>query len=149
MEKGKILGIDYGHVRVGVSVSDYDQTIAFGRNSIKNDSKRSLFKSLRDICEKENIIKIVVGLPVNMEGEYTAQTLEVKKFGEALQKLIDIPVVYHDERLTSVESDVILSAIGYSGKEKRKEKDKIAASLILQNYLDLKGKKGQNGISRS
>lgn len=144
--KGKVLGIDYGHVRVGVAVSDEERSIAFGRESIKNKSNRVLLGKLRDICKKENIKKIIIGLPLNMDGANTSQTNEVKKFGESLQNTLKIPVIYHDERLTSVESCGILTALGYKGKQKREEKDKIAASIILQNYLDLKGKKGQNGV---
>lgn len=144
MDEGKVLGIDYGHVRVGIAVSDYVQSIAFGRDSIKNKSRKYLLKEIREICKTEKIVKIVIGLPLNMEGKNTSQTFEAKKFGKLLEKATKIPVVYNDERLTSVESDGILNALGYRGPQKRNEKDKIAASIILQNYLDLIGKKGQN-----
>lgn len=144
MNKGKVLGIDYGHVRVGIAVSDVERTIAFGRMTLENKSKKYLIEKINDICSDDNIKEIVIGLPLNMDGSETKQTKHVKKFGNLLKSSLNIPVKYHDERLTSLESDGILNALGYGGREKRKDKDKIAASLILQNYLDLKGKRGQN-----
>ncbi|MCD6109263.1 Holliday junction resolvase RuvX [bacterium] len=138
--KGKALGIDYGDKRIGIAVSDNEQQMAFVRDNIKNTSKRKVIKKIKELCEQEKIILVVVGLPLNMEGENTEQTLKVIGFVNELKKAINQKIVYHDERLTTKRSDVILTSIGIRGKDRKEKIDSIAASLILQNYLDLLAK---------
>ena len=140
---GKILCIDYGDVRIGIAVSDNGQTVAFGRESIQNISDKDSIAQIKRICEEENIVEIVIGLPLSMEGDHTQQTDKAEAFGDKLKDATNLPVKYHDERLTTAESDAILYTLGVRGggkskiATKKKEKDKIAASLILQNYLNL------------
>jgi putative Holliday junction resolvase len=142
-DRGKIMGIDYGDVRIGIAVSDVDQIVAFGRTSIQNTSQNDAIKKIKEICDEEKIVEIVVGLPLSMEGKHTEQTDKTKVFGEKLKEVTNLIVNYQDERLTTMESDAILYTLGVRGKgkskiaTKKKEKDKIAASLILQNYLNL------------
>lgn len=147
LEKGKVLGIDYGDKRIGIAISDVDQTMAFGKTSIENSSLKEVIKSIIDLCNAEKVVKIVVGLPLSMEGKKTAQTEKVENFVNALKEPVKIPIEYHDERLTSLSSDVILNTLDIRGKSKHKtrktERDIIAASLILENYLHLKGKRGK------
>jgi len=140
---GKIVGIDYGDARVGVALSDPEKSIAFGREMILNKSKNAVIYRIKQILTEDNVELIVLGLPLSMEGEDTEQTMKVRKFGELLSKAVKTPIVYHDERLTTYEGDGILTSIGMSGRNKKKEKDIIAASLILQNYLDLKSEKAR------
>jgi putative Holliday junction resolvase len=142
--KGKVLGIDYGDVKIGIAISDESQTVAFGRVLIKNKSQKDTIAQIKKLCEDENIVEIVIGLPLNMDGEKTEQTRKVEQFGEELKSEIGLPINYHDERLTSAESDAILYTLGVTGSGKSKknikkqEQDIIAASLILQNYLNFK-----------
>ncbi len=142
-KKGKLLGIDYGDAKIGIAISDESQTVAFGRVLIKNKSHEAVIKQIKEICDKEKVVEIIIGLPLNMDGEKTKQTRKVEHFGETLRLQIGIPIKFHDERLTSAESDAILYTLGVkgSGKSKKKikkqEQDIIAASLILQNYLNL------------
>jgi putative pre-16S rRNA nuclease len=140
---GKIMGIDYGDARVGVALSNPEKQIAFGREMILNKSKNAVIYRIKQIIEEDNVELIILGLPFSMEGEDTAQTTNVRKFGTLLSKAVKTSIVYQDERLTTYESNGILTSIGVSGRNKKKEKDIIAASLILQNYLDLKGEKGR------
>ncbi|MFC1655368.1 Holliday junction resolvase RuvX [Patescibacteria group bacterium] len=149
-DKGKVLGIDYGDAKIGVAISDESQTVAFGRVLIKNKSRESVIKQIKEICDSEKVVEIVIGLPLNMDGEETAQTRKVEQFGDVLESQIGLPVNYNDERLTSAESDAILYTLGVKGSGKSKknvkkqEQDIIAASLILQNYLNLlTGKQGK------
>lgn len=152
--KGKALGIDYGDRRIGIAVSDNQQQVAFGREYIPNTTKTEVIQKIKLLCEQDQITLIVVGLPLNMEGEDTDQTRKVRKFVDELFEAVDAEIVLHDERLTTRRSDVILTSIGKrSNREdaKKEEIDSIAASLILQNYLDLLGKsqgreKGDNHI---
>lgn len=142
-KKGKLLGIDYGDAKIGIAISDDSQTVAFGRVLLKNESRQIVIKKIKELCEEEGIVGIVIGLPLNMEGEKTLQTEKVESFAQALTEEINLPVNFHDERLTSMESDAILYTLGVRGSGKSKkivkkqEQDIIAASLILQNYLNL------------
>jgi len=144
---GKIMGIDYGDARIGVALSNPEKQIAFGREMILNKSKKAAIHRIKQICKEDKVDLIILGLPLSMEGEESEQTEKVIRFGKSLAKAVEIPVEYHDERLTTYESNGILASLGMSGRDKKKERDIIAASLILQNYLDSiltdKGGKGR------
>jgi putative Holliday junction resolvase len=144
-KSGKVLGIDYGNVRIGVALSDEDGIIAFPKESIKNTSKSDVLKRLKQLVEAENAKEIIVGMPYSMEGDKSDQTKLTEKFVDFLKVNINIPVEIYDERLTSIESDVILNTLRLRGHKRKTERDIIAASLILQNYLELKRNKGKKG----
>ncbi len=139
----KILGIDYGKVRVGIAVSDDSSTIAFGRKVI--DNNKHLYNELKKIITEENISQIVLGYPLNLKGQKTQQTLETEKFENELVAVLagnaetaGIAVTRWDERFTSsLAADSMLE----SGMKKKKRQDKgnidiISAALMLQSYLD-------------
>ena len=147
--QGKVLGIDYGDRRIGIAVSDCGRQIAFVREYLENTSKKNVLQAMKTFCEKEDITLIVVGLPLNMEGKDSEQTRKVRAFVSALKDTVSIPVVFQDERLTTRRSNVILTAIGKKEEGKKEIRDSIAASLILQNYLEsvtgnVSGEKGDN-----
>ncbi|MBD3156210.1 Holliday junction resolvase RuvX [Candidatus Peregrinibacteria bacterium] len=147
--QGKVLGIDYGDQRIGIAVSDHNREISFVRDYLPNTGKRHVLNALQAFCETENITLIIVGLPLTMEGNDSEQTKKVRRFVSALKSVLDIPVVLHDERLTTRRSDVILTTLGKKEHEKKERRDSIAASLILQNYLEsvrgnVSGEKGDN-----
>lgn len=152
--KGKALGIDYGDRRIGIAVSDDGQEVVFPRDYISNTGNEEVIQKIKALCEQEKISLIVVGLPLNMEGEDSEQTRKVRIFTDHLKEVVDAEIVLHDERLTTRRSDVILTSINKrSNREeaKKEEIDSIAASLILQNYLDLRMKskgKGRIGDNR-
>lgn len=138
--KGKALGIDYGDRRIGIAVSDNEREVVFVREYIENTSRSEVIQKIKDLCDQDQISLIVVGLPLNMDGEDTDQTVKVRLFTEDLKKAIKKEIVLHDERLTATQSDVILTSIGVKSDARKERKDAIEASLILQNYLDLLGK---------
>jgi len=144
-KSGKVLGIDYGNVRIGVALSDEAGIVAFPKESIKNTSKSDVLKRVKELVEAENVSEIVVGMPYSMEGSKSDQTKLTEKFIDFLKVNIDIPIEIYDERLTSIESDVILNTLRLRGDKRKTERDIIAASLILQNYLELKRNKGKKG----
>jgi putative Holliday junction resolvase len=145
MQKGKILGLDWGAKRIGVAISDTFQQMAFGRTSIENKSNEYVINELSKIIEKEHITALVLGFPTNMKGEKTNSTIKVEQFKALLDKNLKIPIKLQDERLTSVESDSIITSLNIKKKDKKKENDIIAASLILKNYLDLQREKTKGG----
>jgi len=142
----KILGLDWGHKRIGVAISDSEGLMAFPRTSIENN--KDAISKIGEICSEENVNLIVLGYPYNLEGEKNDSTKAVEAFAEAINQELNIDVDFHDERLTSVESDSIIRSINIKREDRKKETDIIAASLILKNYLDLKsqgnGDKGAN-----
>ncbi len=141
MQKGKILGIDWGTKRIGVAISDFDQQIVFGKKSIENKSPKYVLDELHELIDQNDVVLIVLGYPLNLEGHKTKSTVKVEKFKALLEKKLRIPVILHDERLTSVESNGIITSFDIKTKDKKKETDIIAASLILKNYL--KSNKGK------
>jgi putative Holliday junction resolvase len=80
--------------------------------------------------------KIILGLPQNLSGEDTKKTIEVREFAEILKSKVDVPVIFWDERYTSVEANEELKQMGYTIAESRKVVDKVAASIILKSYME-------------
>jgi len=132
----KILGIDYGEKRIGLAVSDPSNMVARSLKVLKRNGTRSWVKELKLIIDENRIEKIVVGLPVNMNGSLGEKGREVLAFVEVLKKGLKVPVVTWDERLTTVSAEKLLRQTKLS-REKRKDiLDKLSASIILQSYLD-------------
>jgi len=138
MQTGKVLGLDWGTKRIGVAVSDVDQQMAFGRTSIQNISNQHVLEELQNLINDDEIVEIVIGYPLNMDGEKTNSTVKVEEFKALLESNLKVPIKLHDERLTSVESGSIITSLNIKKENRKKETDIIAASLILKNYLDLK-----------
>ena len=131
----RLLAIDYGEVRVGLALSDPLQIISSPYKVIKNDE--NLISVINDIIKEKDVGKVVLGLPYNLKGEYSQKTTEVKVFGDKLEKTLSVPLEYMDERYTTVEANEELKRLGYSIKDAREVVDKIAASIILKNYLNI------------
>jgi putative holliday junction resolvase len=144
-KSGKVLAVDYGNVRIGIALSDEEQVVSFPKESINNTSKVNVLKRIKEIIEVENVTEIVIGMPYSMEGSKSDQSNKTEGFYKFIKESVSIPVFTYDERLTSVESDVILNTLRLRGSKRKIERDIIAASLILQNYLQYKRNKGKKG----
>ena len=130
----RLMGIDFGEVRIGVALSDPLQIISQPFRVVPNNE--NTISEIRKIIKSEEVGKIILGLPLNLEGEDTKKTLEVREFSEILKSNVNIPVIFWDERYTSVEANEELKQMGYSIAESRKVIDKVAASIILRNYME-------------
>jgi len=132
---GRLLGIDYGRVRIGVSVSDETQMIARPLCCLeyKKDFIEKLQKELKSLLP---IDEVIIGLPLDMRGKDSPMTEEVRKFADYLHQALQLPVVLWDERLTSTQAERQLRDAGMKRKERAQHSDTLAASLILQSYLD-------------
>jgi len=132
----RILGLDLGDKTIGVAVSDLLQLTAQGITTIRRESKKKDFQTLGDIINDYTIKKIVIGLPKNMNNTIGPQGEKTIDFGEKLKKRFNLEIIYMDERLTTVAAERILIE-GDIRREKRKKLiDKVAATYILQSYLD-------------
>ena len=133
----RILGIDYGSHRVGLSLSDPLGIIARPIEAIKNDS--DLIDGLKQTVKCESIKLVVVGMPLNLKGQHAQKAEEVQKFIERLKKEIDIEVATWDERFTTTIAHQTMITMGTKKKERQKKNgriDSMAAALILQGFLD-------------
>jgi putative Holliday junction resolvase len=128
----RILGIDLGKKRIGLALGDTESKIAIGLPTIHND--RHLADNLRAIIAGERIKKFIVGLPKTMSGVAGEQAGYTQRWANKISDLLDIEVVFEDERLSSKMARDGLLALGH--KLKKEDIDQAAAVLILQSYLD-------------
>jgi len=132
----KILSIDFGLRRVGVAVSDSLGLLAHDRDPLRYHSRNKLLEQLSVIIADEDIKKIVIGLPLLMNGTEGEMAGQVREFGNQLAKKVDLPIVLWDERFTSVQAERLLGERGVSFSRNKGEVDRLAAVFILQSYLD-------------
>ena len=136
----KYLGLDLGTRTLGLSISDLTHTIATTYKTIRyeEDDYEYLIKELKNIIEQEQIEKLVLGLPKNMNntiGESAERCLNFKKL---IEERLNIKVEMQDERLTTVEATNYMLEANISRKKRKKKIDSLAANIILQSYLDRK-----------
>ena len=124
--------MDVGEKRIGVAVSDPLGYTAQGISTIRREDIEELQRLIKDY----EIGRIIVGLPRNMNGSIGEQGKKVLDFVGRLKKKIDLPIITWDEKLTTKESERILLKADLSRTKRKKVIDKLAAALILQNYLD-------------
>ncbi len=135
MQKGRKLGLDFGSTRIGVAICDPDGILATPHSTIA--SGLGLTNEIKEICESEQIVAIVVGLPRSLNGEISHAANLVNDFIDELSiKIPEIPVLTFDERFTTTLANQALRASGRNAKEGRAVIDQIAAVNILQSYLD-------------
>lgn len=136
----KIMGIDYGDARTGVAISDLMCTIVGSTTVIPSRNRE---KAIADIVRiaKENVVgQIVVGLPRNMDGSEGPRAELCREFARQLEEATGLKVTMWDERRTTVEAHNILSQHNYHGKRRKETVDAVAASLILEGYLNFLGR---------
>lgn len=134
----RILGLDVGDRYIGVAVSDLLRFTAQGVTTIKRSSKVNDFKAIEDLLNEYKIKKVVVGLPKNMNGTMGPQSEKVIKFAEKIKNKFKIDIIYIDERLTTISAERVLIESEVRRENRKKVIDKIAATYILQTYLDRK-----------
>ena len=134
-----LMGLDYGSKTGGVAVSDALMMTAQPLETVTRDSEKKLRKTLARIAalaEERGVGLFVLGRPVHMDGSAGERVEKCAAFKELLEKRTGIPVVWQDERLTTAEADEILSESGVPKGDRKKYIDQVAASLILQEYMD-------------
>jgi putative holliday junction resolvase len=135
----RILGIDYGTRRIGLALSDPTGTVAQPFPTLlRRPGKRPPVQALLELVQQQKIAEIVIGLPLDLSGEETEWTAEVRDFGAKLAQRCGVSVSYLDERMTSVQAEKAVRSLGLkrSEREQKSRVDAAAAILILQTYLD-------------
>jgi len=135
-ETGRLAGIDFGTVRIGVSISDPSQTISSPLETYNCRTKELDAKYFVDLVNREQIVGLIIGLPVHMSGDASAKSKEATKFGQWLSETTSLPVDWIDERYTTAMARDILSQSNLSGKKRKTQLDKLAAQIILAAYLE-------------
>ena len=132
----RIMGLDLGDKTIGVAISDPLLITAQGLKTIRRESLKKDIAEIKNIIEEYNITKIVIGFPKNMNNTVGPSGEKVLDFVEELKKRIDIEILLEDERLTTVIAEKMLISGDVSREKRKKVIDTVAASYILQTYLD-------------
>lgn len=139
----RVLGLDLGTKTLGVSVSDLTETIASSVTILRFEENKpeTVINDLKKIIDEYNISLIVIGLPKNMNNTLGVAVERTRAFEEVLKENFDIEIKEQDERLSSVTANSVLLKADLSRKKRKEKVDAVAATIILQNYLDIrKGK---------
>ncbi len=136
----KYLGLDLGTKTLGLAISDKTGTVASFYDNIRYTDEQWLLNKIVSIIEEEKIECLVLGLPKNMNNSYGFRAEETIAFKDKLEKLITVPIILEDERLTTSIANQVLISYDMSRKKRKNFKDGISAVIILQSYLDRKDK---------
>lgn len=134
----RVLGVDYGQKRVGLAISDETGAVALPLQYVTGGAVKSVAAEIDRIAVERGAGKIVVGVPLRMNGQPSEQTERVQAFIQALGECTKLPVDRWDERLTSVQANRALLEGDVRRKDRKEKIDKLAAQLMLQSYLDAK-----------
>jgi len=133
---GRLCGIDYGTVRIGVAISDPGQTISSPLETYQRRSPKLDAEYFQKLVEAEQLVGFIVGLPVHMSGEPSQKSKEAIAFGNWLREQTEIPVTWIDERYTTAMAREMLNQSGLSGKKRKAQLDKLAAQILLSVFLE-------------
>lgn len=134
----RILGIDYGEVRTGIAVSDPLGWTAQGVGTIKERDPKMVAEKVVEYVKQYSAEKLVLGLPKNMDGTEGFRAKATRDFAEILESLCRLPIVFWDERLTTCAAINTLNETNVRGKKRKDVIDTVAATYILQGFLDKK-----------
>ncbi len=135
----RIMGLDYGSKTVGVAVSDPLGYTAQALETITREEENKLrqtYRRLEELIAQRGITTVVLGYPKNMDDSIGERGKKTEEFKAALERRTGLPVILWDERLTTVAADEILEESGVLKKDRKKVIDKVAAAIILQEFLD-------------
>ncbi|HEY8745790.1 MAG TPA: Holliday junction resolvase RuvX [Chloroflexota bacterium] len=132
----RILAIDLGEQRIGLALSDPTGNIAGGIRTIRRGLRDEEMAALRTVIATQGVERIIVGMPLGMNGLPGVQAELTRRWVEALRRNTDLPVEILDERLTTVQAHRSLDSLGVRRRQHRQHVDGVAATLLLQSYLD-------------
>jgi putative holliday junction resolvase len=132
----RLLGVDYGSVRIGLAISDPDRKFAFPLATHQRGKAEQDAAYFRKVIADEGVGGLVLGLPVHLNGNEGQAATAARTFGRWLAELTGLPLVYWDERFTTVEAESALWDAGLTHKKRKQRRDRVAAQMLLQAYLD-------------
>ena len=137
---GRVMALDVGERRIGVAASDPTGTLATPHSVIHRRSKAEDFATVARLVAELDVVRVVVGLPLSLNGEVGPQARRVTRYAEALAETLNVPLEFHDERYSTVTADTMLIE---GGRKRRTPIDAAAAAVILQDYLESQRARGQ------
>jgi putative Holliday junction resolvase len=132
----RLLALDVGDVRIGVALSDETGTLASGLVTLRSAGPRKDVQAVAALVREHAVAQVVVGLPLRLDGSLGSRAEQVVAFVERLRRVVRVPVVTRDERLTSVAADERLAEAGVGRRDRKARLDQAAAALLLQEHLD-------------
>ena len=136
----RYLGLDLGTKTLGLSISDKTLTIASSYKTIRYNEYEELYTELKKVIEEFDITKMILGYPKNMNNTIGPKALLVEEFKKNLEQIFKLEVILKDERLTTVEATNYMLEADISRKKRKQKIDSLAATIILQTYLDRRDK---------
>lgn len=133
---GRLIGVDYGTVRVGLAVCDPERRIASPADTYTRRGAVADTRYFQKLAQEERAVGWVVGLAIHMNGDEGTKAKECRAYGAWLTEITGLPVVFHDERCTSAAAESYLLDAGLTKKKRKERLDRVAAQLILQTFLD-------------
>jgi putative Holliday junction resolvase len=133
---GRVLGLDLGDARIGVAISDPERRMAVPVGTVHVGQPPGELVAVADIAREHDVALIVVGLPLSMSGAHGPRARHVEALARTLGGVVDVPIEFQDERLSTVEADRALRDAGVLGRDRRSAVDESAATVILQAWLD-------------
>lgn len=130
-----MLALDVGRKRIGLAISDELGITAQGIETLERRRIREDLENLKILAKERNVSTLLIGRPLHMSGSESPQSRYTEEFGERLSKYLDLPVIYWDERLTSMEAERMLRTAAASLDEKKRAVDRLSAVLLLESYL--------------
>ena len=130
-----LLGLDVGDVRIGIAVSDVLGSGAHPLCTLTRTNRQRDITAIGDLVSIHEVERIIIGLPISLDGTVGTQAEKVQKFGNRLAKGLKVPVEFLDERFTTSEAEEILDRVNMDPKERKKVIDQISAVIILDEYL--------------
>ena len=134
------MGVDYGDARTGIAISDLLCSIVGSTTVIHSRNDEKTIAKICELIQQNQVGEIVLGLPKNMNGTEGPRAELCREFAKKLEEATGLPVTMWDERRTTVEAHNILSQHNYHGKKRKDTVDAVAASLILEGYLNFRGR---------
>ncbi len=139
----KIMAVDYGDARTGLAVCDRTEFLASPIGTLNERNAQLLAMQIAHLAQEYEVGEIIVGLPVNMNGSEGPRAAKCRAFADMLNQLADVPVNMWDERSTTVTAHQILNQTNVRGKDRKAVVDTVAATVILEGYLEYRRKKSQ------
>jgi putative Holliday junction resolvase len=133
---GRLLGVDFGQVRVGLAVSDPDRLIASPLATYQRRDRQRDADFFRNLVVTEGVAGLVVGLPVHGDGSEGVKAVEARAFGAWLAGVTGLPLSFFDERFSTVQAEAALWDAGLTHRKRKARRDRVAAQIFLQAYLD-------------
>ena len=137
--QGRLAGIDFGTVRIGIAICDPDRILASPLSMYARQSEPLDRQFFQKLAIEERLVGFVVGLPVHMSGDESEKSRQARQFGAWLQEATGLPVCFQDERFSTLEAEQALAQAGIRGRKSDRRRDMLAAQAILARYLESAG----------